>query len=195
MAIRARVDLPLEGGIQAELLTFNLKSREKGHSAVVFTGWTHDEPRLVRLHSSCVTGDVFGSQLCDCGPQRVETFNRCAAEGGIFLYLNQEGRGIGLEAKIDAYAAQQDLGLDTFEANIVVGHREDERIYDSAAEMLKDIGVSRIRLLTNNPDKVDQLRANGITITEVIPTKAYINAHNFRYLHAKREHGHTLAKG
>ncbi len=195
MAIRTRIDIPLEGGVTAELITFNFDPREKGHLAFVFNGWKPNEPRLVRMHSSCVTGDIFGSQLCDCGPQRTETFKRCAEAGGIFLYLNQEGRGIGLEAKIEAYRVQQELGLDTFEANLVGGHGEDERKYGVAAQMLRDIGVDTIRLLTNNPDKVEQLRANGITITEIVPTQTYKSAHNARYLAAKREHGHTLERG
>lgn len=195
MAIRTRIDIPVEGGVQAELLTFTFDTREKGHLAFVFNGWKAGEPRLVRMHSSCVTGDVFGSQLCDCGPQRTETFRRCAEAGGIFLYLNQEGRGIGLEAKIAAYAVQQEMGLDTFEANLVGGHREDERSYAAAAQMLKDIGVTAIRLLTNNPDKVAQLRENGIDVTEVLPTATYANRHNARYIEAKRTHGHTLERG
>ena len=112
---------------------------------------------LVRPHSECLTGDVFGSQRCDCGPQLREAVERIADSGGFLLYLRQEGRGIGLYAKLDAYALQ-DTGLDTYEANLALGHGEDERSYLVAAQMLHALGVSRVALLSNNPDKARQLR-------------------------------------
>ena len=120
---------------------------------------------LVRLHSECLTGDVFGSQRCDCGPQLREAVERIADAGGFLLYLRQEGRGIGLYAKLDAYALQ-DAGLDTYEANLALGFAADERDYTVAAQMLRALGVSRVALLSNNPDKAAQLTGLGITVTE-----------------------------
>jgi GTP cyclohydrolase II len=148
---------------------------------------------LVRPHSECLTGDVFGSQRCDCGPQLHEAVDRISAEGGFLLYLRQEGRGIGLYAKLDAYALQ-DAGLDTYEANLALGHGEDERDYTAAAQMLRAVGADRIRLLSNNPDKAAQLEALGVTVTEKVPTGVHVSAANARYLAAKRDHtAHTIA--
>ncbi len=147
---------------------------------------------LVRPHSECLTGDVFGSLRCDCGPQLREAVERIAAEGGFLLYLRQEGRGIGLYAKLDAYALQ-DAGLDTYEANVALGHGEDERDYTAAAQMLRAVGADRIRLLSNNPDKADQLERLGVEVTEKVPTGVHVSAANARYLAAKRDHtAHTL---
>src|SRR3954452_23092487 len=148
---------------------------------------------LVRPHSECLTGDVFGSQRCDCGPQLREAVERIAAVGGYLLYLRQEGRGIGLYAKLDAYALQ-DLGLDTYEANRALGHADDERDYTAAAQMLLALGAAEIDLLTNNPDKPVQLRSHGVGIREVLPTAVHLSAANVRYLQAKVSHtAHTLA--
>jgi GTP cyclohydrolase II len=147
---------------------------------------------LVRLHSECLTGDVFGSQRCDCGPQLREAVERIADAGGFLFYLRQEGRGIGLYAKLDAYALQ-DAGLDTYEANLALGHREDERSYMAAAQMLHALGVSRVALLTNNPDKARQLRRFGVTVTARVPTGVHLSATNARYLATKAQRGaHTL---
>ena len=147
---------------------------------------------LVRPHSECLTGDVFGSERCDCGPQLREAVERIAAEGGFLLYLRQEGRGIGLYAKLDAYALQ-DAGLDTYEANVALGRGEDERDYTVAAQMLKAVGVDGIRLLSNNPDKAVQLEELGIRVTERVPTEVHLSESNSRYLQAKRDHtAHTL---
>ncbi|MBO0980204.1 GTP cyclohydrolase II [Microbacterium sp. SD291] len=147
---------------------------------------------LVRPHSECLTGDVFGSERCDCGPQLREAMERISAEGGFLLYLRQEGRGIGLYAKLDAYALQ-DSGLDTYEANLALGHGEDERDYTVAAQMLQAAGVGGIRLLSNNPDKAVQLDALGIRVTERVPTGVHLSEANTRYLEAKRDHtSHTL---
>jgi GTP cyclohydrolase II len=147
---------------------------------------------LVRPHSECLTGDVFGSQRCDCGPQLREAVERIADSGGFLLYLRQEGRGIGLYAKLDAYALQ-DAGLDTYEANLALGHREDERSYRVAAQMLQALGVLRIALLTNNPDKARQLRRFGVTVTAAVPTAVHMFATNARYLATKARRGaHTL---
>ena len=147
---------------------------------------------MVRLHSECLTGDVFGSERCDCGPQLREAVKRIADSGGFLLYLRQEGRGIGLYAKLDAYTLQ-DAGLDTYEANVALGHRADERSYLAAAQMLGALGVSRIALLSNNPDKLRQLRRCGVTVVERVPTGVHVSATNGSYLAAKARMGaHTL---
>jgi GTP cyclohydrolase II len=143
----------------------------------------------VRLHSECLTGDVLGSQRCDCGPQLREAVERIAAVGGYLLYLRQEGRGIGLYNKLDAYALQ-DAGLDTYQANVALGFGEDDRDYSVAAEMLVALGVHRIDLLTNNPDKVAQLRAAGIAVDGWVPTAVHRTPANAPYLAAKASHGH-----
>jgi GTP cyclohydrolase II len=139
---------------------------------------------LVRPQSECLTGEVFGSQRCDCGPQLREAVERIACAGGFLLYLRQEGRGIGLYTKLDAYALQ-DSGLDTYEANLALGHREDERDYTPAAQMLRALGVARFALLSSNPDKATQLRQLGLTVTERVPTGVYLSPANAGYLAAK----------
>jgi GTP cyclohydrolase II len=147
---------------------------------------------LVRPHSECLTGDVFGSQRCDCGPQIREAVERIADVGGFLLYLRQEGRGIGLYAKLDAYALQ-DAGLDTYEANLALGHREDERDYTVAAQMLQALGSTRVALLSNNPDKAAQHTHLGVTVTEMIPTRVHLSPTNAIYLATKAKRGaHTL---
>ena len=147
---------------------------------------------LVRPHSECLTGDVFGSQRCDCGAQLREAVERIADSGGYLLYLRQEGRGIGLYAKLDAYALQ-DAGLDTYEANLALGHREDERSYVVAAQMLHALGATQVALLSNNPDKARQLRRFGVTVTALVPTGVHLSSTNARYLATKAGRGaHTL---
>jgi GTP cyclohydrolase II len=143
---------------------------------------------LVRLHSECLTGDVLGSQRCDCGPQLREAVELIAGAGGYLLYLRQEGRGIGLYAKIDAYALQ-DTGLDTYQANLALGHREDERDYTAAAQMLHALGASSVRLLSNNPDKARQLTRCGVNVLDQLPTGVHLCAANSRYLATKVRHG------
>jgi GTP cyclohydrolase II len=147
---------------------------------------------LVRLHSECLTGDVFGSQRCDCGPQLREAVERITRHGGYLLYLRQEGRGIGLYDKLDAYALQ-DRGLDTYDANLALGHGADERDYTSAAQMLHLLGARRIGLLSNNPDKGAQLARQGITIARQVPTALHLTGANAAYLATKaRRGGHDL---
>jgi GTP cyclohydrolase II len=146
---------------------------------------------LVRLHSECLTGDVLGSARCDCGPQLAEAVERLSEVGGYLVYLRQEGRGIGLYNKIDAYALQ-DRGLDTFEANRALGFGDDERSYGVAAQMLLALGVDRVSLLTNNPDKIGQLHAAGVTVEDVLTTGLHLSPVNRRYLSAKAGHGHRL---
>ncbi|MFG3298435.1 GTP cyclohydrolase II [Micromonospora chersina] len=141
-------------------------------------------PPLVRPHSECLTGDVFGSQRCDCGPQLREAVERIADAGGYLLYLRQEGRGIGLYAKLDAYALQ-DGGLDTYEANVALGRGPDERDYTVAAQMLAALGVTRVALLSNNPDKAAQLERLGVTVVDRVLTGVHLSPANAGYLAAK----------
>jgi GTP cyclohydrolase II len=150
-------------------------------------------PPLVRLHSECLTGDVLGSERCDCGPQLSEAVEEITEVGGFLLYLRQEGRGIGLYAKIDAYALQDD-GLDTYEANLALGYGADERDYTAAAQMLHALGVDRVALLSNNPDKAAQLGRLGVGVVDRVPTGVHLNPTNARYLATKADRGeHTLA--
>src|SRR5918997_1639705 len=172
-AVRTRVTVPLgfaDGyATTAEVVTFDGLVDGREHLLLGLGDWRQalarsasgSEAPLVRPHSECLTGDVFGSERCYCGPQLREAAERITESGGFLLYLRQEGRGIGLYAKLDAYALQ-DAGLDTYEANLALGFGEDERDYGVAAEMLFALGVRRIDLLTNNPDKVAQLRAAGV---------------------------------
>ncbi len=146
---------------------------------------------LVRPHSECLTGDVFGSQRCDCGPQLREAVERIADAGGYLLYLRQEGRGIGLYEKVDAYLLQ-DAGLDTYEANIALGHAADERDYTVAAQMLGALAVPSVVLLSSNPDKVAQLTALGVTVTGQVPTHVHLSDANAGYLAAKAQWGARL---
>jgi GTP cyclohydrolase II len=147
---------------------------------------------LVRLHSECLTGDVLGSQRCDCGSQLHEAVERIAGTGGYLLYLRQEGRGIGLYDKLAAYRLQ-DTGVDTYEANLALGHAEDARDYTVAAQMLTALDATRVRLLTNNPDKTRQLTELGITVVERRRTGVYLSPANAAYLNAKAARGgHNL---
>lgn len=143
---------------------------------------------LVRLHSECLTGDVLGSERCDCGPQLREAVERISEAGGYLLYLRQEGRGIGLTAKLDAYVLQE-AGLDTYEANLALGFDADERDYTVAAQMLAALGEPLVALLTNNPDKVEQLGDLGLHVVRRVPTGVHRTAANERYLAAKVARG------
>ncbi|GAA2986179.1 GTP cyclohydrolase II [Actinokineospora diospyrosa] len=197
VTVRSQVEVALDrfGGHVVELSTFTGLADQREHVALRFAG--PSEVPLVRVHSECFTGDIFGSARCDCGPQLEESIARLAEHGGVLLYLRQEGRGIGLYNKIDAYVLQ-DRGTDTFEANRLLGRGEDERDYQVAAEILTTLGVRRIRLLTNNPDKVGQLRGFGVEIVEVIPTRVHLTPDNAAYLRAKAEAAHhalTIAPG
>ena len=194
--VRTRVRVPLRFGdgysVDAELVTFHGLVDGAEHLAVVLGPPAPGTVPLVRLHSECLTGDVFGSARCDCGPQLREAVERIAATGGYLLYLRQEGRGIGLYNKLDAYALQ-DGGLDTYQANAALGLPEDARDYTAAAQILAALDADRIRLLSNNPDKADQLTALGIEVTERVPTGAHDTDSNLRYLRAKVEHTqHTI---
>jgi GTP cyclohydrolase II len=143
---------------------------------------------LVRVHSECLTGDVFGSQRCDCGPQLREAVERIADAGGYLLYLRQEGRGIGLYAKVDAYSLQ-DSGLDTYDANIALGYEADARDYTVAAQMLRALREERVMLLSNNPDKLSQLQGLGVTVVDRVATQVHLSPANGRYLATKASRG------
>jgi GTP cyclohydrolase II len=200
--IRTRVELPLRfaDGYTADARVFSFDGLVDGREHLAFAFGDRMAPHfaadrrvpLVRPHSQCLTGDVFGSQRCDCGPQLREAVERIAEAGGYLLYLRQEGRGIGLYSKLEAYALQ-DAGIDTYDANLALGHDEDERSYAAAAQMLQALGVSRVTLLSNNPDKARQLRSFGVTVVEQVPTGVYVSAANHRYLETKARKGrHTL---
>jgi len=165
-----------------ELITFKGLADPGEHIAYLVRPWTGTP--LVRLHSECLTGDVLGSTRCDCGPQLDEALDRVMGIGGVVIYLRQEGRGIGLYNKIDAYRLQDD-GADTFEANRMLGRGEDERDYRVAAQMLRVLEMTKIRLLTNNPDKARALRLHGIDVVAVHPTDVYLTPANEGYLTAK----------
>ena len=203
-AIRTQVTVPLRfpDGYTATPRVFSFDGLADGreHIALALGDWERAIDRslvggpapLVRPHSECLTGDVFGSERCDCGPQLREAVERIADAGGILLYLRQEGRGIGLYAKLDAYALQ-DGGLDTYEANLALGWGEDERDYTVAAQMLTALGVDRVALLTNNPDKTAQLERLGIKVEEQVRTRLHLSEANLRYLTAKAgRSAHTL---
>ena len=186
--IRQTLALPiLDGLASAQIITFDGLSDRQEHIALRFVAPRHDDVPIVRLHSECLTGDVFGSQRCDCGPQLREALHWLRIEGGVLLYLRQEGRGIGLYSKLDSYALQF-AGLDTFAANRQLNFADDLRDYRSAAQMLHALGIRRIRLLTNNPDKVRQLELSGIDVVERISTSVFVNQHNSAYLSAKAQH-------
>lgn len=202
--VRTKVRIPLRfaDGFSAvaDVFTFSDLDDGREHLLLGLGDWAGSLHRcaagisapLVRPHSECLTGDVLGSQRCDCGPQLKEAVERISYEGGFLLYLRQEGRGIGLYAKLDAYALQ-DEGLDTYAANVALGRGEDERDYRVAAQMLQAVGAGTIRLLSNNPDKAAQLAGYGITVTEQLATGVHLSAANVRYLAAKRDHtAHTL---
>lgn len=186
------VDMPTEYG-HFRLIPFRQKSNGKEHVALIKGEWQPGEPVLVRVHSSCVTGDIFGSQRCDCGDQLHKSMQLIEKEGkGVVLYLNQEGRGIGLMAKIAAYKLQEE-GYDTVDANIHLGYDPDERDYGVGAQILRLLGVTKMRLLTNNPVKRVGLEAYGLEITENVPIEITPNPYNERYLHTKKDRmGHTL---
>ena len=186
------VNMPTEHGA-FRLIPFRQKSNGLEHMAIFKGTWNEDEPILVRVHSSCATGDILGSQRCDCGEQLHKAMEMIEKEGkGVVVYLNQEGRGIGLMEKMKAYKLQED-GMDTVDANICLGHLADERDYGVGAQILRELGVHKMRLLTNNPVKRVGLEAYGLEIVENVPVETVPNPYNERYLRTKKERmGHTL---
>lgn len=177
------------------LIPFRQKSNGLEHVALIKGEWNDDESILVRVHSSCMTGDIFGSMRCECGEQLHKAMQMIDKEGkGVIVYMNQEGRGIGLMNKIKAYKLQEN-GMDTVDANLHLGFKADERDYGVGAQILRELGVSRMRLMTNNPVKRIGLESYGLTIEENIPIEVTPNQYNQFYMHTKKERmGHVLKK-
>lgn len=192
LRIAARAKLPVAANSDAEIIAFRTAADASDHVALVM-GARDSSPPVVRLHSECLTGDVLGSLKCDCGPQLHEALQQISdARWGILLYLRQEGRGIGLINKLRAYALQ-DQGFDTVDANTRLGFAIDARDFSVAAQMLKLLNVEKVRLLTNNPEKVEGLHNAGITVEERLPLKIVANPHNAHYLETKKSRtGHAL---
>ncbi|HEX3007147.1 MAG TPA: bifunctional 3,4-dihydroxy-2-butanone-4-phosphate synthase/GTP cyclohydrolase II [Bacteroidales bacterium] len=187
-----RISLPTKFG-NFDLIPFIQLSNNEEHVALIKGSWNKDEPVLVRVHSSCVTGDIFGSLRCDCGPQLHQAMRKIENEGkGVVVYMNQEGRGIGLFNKIKAYKLQEE-GRDTVQANIDLGFKADERDYGVGASILRELGLGKIRLMTNNPVKRIALEAYGLQIVEIVPIEVEPNPFNEFYLRTKRDKmGHSL---
>lgn len=188
------VELPTTYG-DFDLIAFKQTNTGEIHLALIKGTWLPDEPVMVRVHSSCMTGDIFGSCRCDCGPQLQHAMRMVEEEGkGIILYMNQEGRGIGLINKLKAYKLQEE-GMDTVQANLALGLPMDSRDYGVGAQILRDLGVSKIRLITNNPQKRVGLIGYGLEIVEQIPIEIASNPHNEKYLTTKRDKmGHNILK-
>ncbi|MDB5157460.1 MAG: bifunctional 3,4-dihydroxy-2-butanone-4-phosphate synthase/GTP cyclohydrolase [Mucilaginibacter sp.] len=180
------VNLPTEWG-DFEMIAYTQLNTGEHHMALVKGAWEPDEPILVRVHSSCVTGDIFGSCRCDCGPQLHKAMEMIEKEGkGVIVYMNQEGRGIGLVNKLKAYNLQEN-GFDTVEANIKLGFKMDQRDYGIGAQILRSLGVSKMRLMSNNPKKRAGLIGYGLEVVENIPIEIASNPHNEAYLKTKRD--------
>ena len=186
------VDMPTQSG-NFKLIAYKQTTNDADHLALVKGEWKKDEPILVRVHSSCVTGDIFGSCRCDCGPQLQKAMETIEKEGkGVIVYMNQEGRGIGLLNKLKAYKLQEE-GFDTVDANLELGFKMDERDYGVGAQILRDLGISKIRLLSNNPKKRAGLIGYGLEIVENVPIVIPANPHNENYLNTKvKKMGHDI---
>lgn len=187
-----QITLPTQYG-EFKMVPFRQKSNGLDHVALIKGEWKEDEPILVRVHSSCVTGDIFGSMRCECGEQLHESMKMIDEKGqGVIVYLNQEGRGIGLMAKVSAYKLQEE-GLDTVEANLHLGYKADERDYGVGAQILRSLGVSKMRLLTNNPIKRVGLESYGLEVVENVPIVIPTNKYNEFYMETKQNKmGHIL---
>ncbi len=185
----AKSQLPIKEGL-FEIMVFPSGNEQYPH--VLLYQEPRQFPPVVRIHSECMTGDVFGSKRCDCGEQLEMAKKKISETGGAIIYLRQEGRGIGLTEKIKAYALQ-DQGANTIEANLQLGHQEDERNYDIAIEILQHLGWNEIQLMTNNPNKMNELERGGISVKQRIPVLATITPENQQYLETKSsEMGHWL---
>jgi len=190
-----RVDMPTEHG-HFKLIGFREKSTQNEHLALIKGEWEKDEPVLVRVHSSCFTGDILGSLRCDCGDQLHAAMEMVEKEGkGAIIYMNQEGRGIGLMNKLKAYKLQED-GLDTVEANLHLGFPMDKRDYGVGAQIMRYLGITKLRLMSNNPKKRAGLLGYGLEVVEAVPIEIAPNPHNENYLKTKRDKlGHEILKG
>ena len=188
------INLPTEFG-DFEMVAFTQINTGENHLALIKGNWDKEEPVLVRVHSSCVTGDIFGSCRCDCGSQLHKAMQMIAKAGkGCILYMNQEGRGIGLINKLKAYNLQ-DQGYDTVDANIQLGFKMDQRDYGVGAQILRDLGIAKMKLISNNPTKRAAIVGYGLEIVENIPIEIESNSHNEVYLKTKRDKmGHTILK-
>jgi 3,4-dihydroxy 2-butanone 4-phosphate synthase/GTP cyclohydrolase II len=186
------VDLPTDHG-DFDLIAYKQLNTDQEHIALIKGEWKEGEAVLTRVHSSCITGDIFGSCRCDCGPQLHAAMDMIQKEGkGVIVYMNQEGRGIGLVNKLKAYKLQEQ-GLDTVEANLQLGFQMDQRDYGIGAQILRDLGVKKMRLMSNNPQKRTGLVGYGLEIVENVPIKIKANKHNKKYLDTKRDKmGHDL---
>ena len=194
LSLVSRARVPLMDAVDSEIVLFRQKHGFGEHLAILIGGLNGQAAVPVRLHSACLTGDVLGSLRCDCGDQLKAAVGRMASlGGGVLLYLDQEGRGIGLANKLRAYALQ-DAGLDTVDADQHLGFLPDERSYGSAASMLRELGIRRVRLLTNNPAKISALTEHGIDVVGRLPLVAAVNAHNQRYLRAQLDRAGHLAE-
>jgi 3,4-dihydroxy 2-butanone 4-phosphate synthase/GTP cyclohydrolase II len=189
---QVEVNMPTQWG-DFKLIAYKVDTNGEEHMALVKGEWEKDEPVLVRVHSSCVTGDIFGSCRCDCGPQLHHAMEMIEREGkGVVVYMNQEGRGIGLLNKLKAYKLQEQ-GLDTVEANLELGFKMDERDYGVGAQILRNLGVSKMKLMTNNPVKRVGLIGYGLIVTENIPIVIPSNPHNEKYIQTKKDKmGHSF---
>ena len=189
---QVEVDMPTVWG-DFKLIAYKVETNGQEHMALVKGTWEKDEPVLVRVHSSCVTGDIFGSCRCDCGPQLHQAMEQIEKAGkGVVVYMNQEGRGIGLLNKLKAYKLQEN-GRDTVEANLELGFKMDERDYGVGAQILRDLGLSKIKLLSNNPVKRVGLMGYGLEIVESLPIVIPSNKHNEKYLQTKKDKmGHSI---
>lgn len=187
-----KVEMPTTFG-KFQLIPFKQKNGGQEHMALIKGTWGEDEPILVRVHSSCATGDILGSMRCDCGEQLHKSLQMIENEGkGVLIYMQQEGRGIGLMNKIAAYKLQQE-GLDTVDANIHLGFKPDERDYGCGAQMLRHLGVHKMKLITNNPVKRVGLEAFGLEVVENIPIEISPNKYDYKYLKTKKDKmGHNL---
>ncbi|MFM9907898.1 MAG: bifunctional 3,4-dihydroxy-2-butanone-4-phosphate synthase/GTP cyclohydrolase II [Chitinophagaceae bacterium] len=190
-----RVDMPTKYG-HFKLIAFREKNTSNEHLALIKGSWKKEDPVLVRVHSSCFTGDILGSLRCDCGDQLHAAMQMVEKEGtGVILYMNQEGRGIGLVNKLKAYKLQEN-GMDTVEANIHLGFPMDKRDYGIGAQILRYIGIAKLKLITNNPKKRAGLLGYGLEVTEAVSIEMIPNSHNEKYLETKRDKlGHNILKG
>ncbi len=189
------IKLPTEWG-DFDMIAYTQLDTQENHLAIIKGTWEKDEPVMVRVHSSCVTGDIFGSCRCDCGPQLHKSMEMIQKEGkGAIIYMNQEGRGIGLVNKLKAYRLQEQ-GFDTVEANLKLGFKMDQRDYGIGAQIIRDLGITKMRLMSNNPTKRAGIIGYGLEIVENIPIEIEANIHNQGYLLTKRDKmGHAILKG